>query len=293
MKGGRRRSRSDARRARLTRRPRSRTIARGKTAARTTALRGRVSHRDLSTPAGVARRGAGRASPTQSPRCARGCGAAGAALIKCGPIQQCMDLSDCPVRLSCQIMSSTCVAAAVVVATLGYRHRSLPPSAWNGSWNEAPDGPSAVGAIRAMTRAICAGSARSAWGRTSCKRQGRVEEVTDEPQYRDRVCGIDIGKAQMVATIRVPSDKDSARRAAETRTFGTTKREVLALADWLRCWQVPAVVMEATGDYWKGAALPAGGRGVRLRAGRRPAGQEPARPPQAGPVRFAVAGRVL
>jgi transposase len=55
-----------------------------------------------------------------------------------------------------------------------------------------------------------------------------------------------------VATIRVPSDKDPARRAQETRTFGTTKREVLALADWLRCWQVPAVVMEATGDYWKG-----------------------------------------
>src|SRR6201985_309366 len=82
--------------------------------------------------------------------------------------------------------------------------------------------------------------------------EGRVEEVTDEPLYRDRVCGIDIGKAQMVATIRVPSDRDPARRAAETRTFGTTKREVLALADWLRCWQVPAVVMEATSDYWKG-----------------------------------------
>jgi transposase len=79
-----------------------------------------------------------------------------------------------------------------------------------------------------------------------------VDEVTDEPLYRDRVCGIDIGKAAMVATIRVPSEKDPARRAAETRSFGTTKREVLALADWLRCWQVPAVVMEATGDYWKG-----------------------------------------
>jgi transposase len=79
-----------------------------------------------------------------------------------------------------------------------------------------------------------------------------VEEVTDEPLYRDRVCGIDIGKAQMVATIRVPSDKDPARRAQETRSFGTTKKEVLALADWLRCWQVPAVVMESTGDYWKG-----------------------------------------
>jgi len=79
-----------------------------------------------------------------------------------------------------------------------------------------------------------------------------VEEVTDEPLYRDRVCGIDIGKAGMVATIRVPSDKDPARRAQETRSFGTTRKEVLALADWLRCWQVPAVVMEATGDYWKG-----------------------------------------
>ena len=79
-----------------------------------------------------------------------------------------------------------------------------------------------------------------------------MEEITDEPLYRERVCGIDIGKAGLVATIRVPSDANPARRAAETRSFGTTKKEVLALADWLRCWQVPAVVMEATGDYWKG-----------------------------------------
>jgi len=69
--------------------------------------------------------------------------------------------------------------------------------------------------------------------------EGRVDEVTDEPLYRDRVCGIDIGKAPMVATIRVPSDKDPARRASETREFATTKRGVLALADWMRCWQVP------------------------------------------------------
>ena len=79
-----------------------------------------------------------------------------------------------------------------------------------------------------------------------------MEEVTDEPLYRVRVCGTGIGKAGMAATIRVPSDKDPGRRMQETRTFGTTRREVLALADWLRCWQVPAVVMEATGDYWKG-----------------------------------------
>jgi transposase len=79
-----------------------------------------------------------------------------------------------------------------------------------------------------------------------------VEEVTDEPLYRDRVCGIDIGKAELYATIRVPSDKDPARRMSETRSFATTRRGVLALADWMRCWQVPALVMEATSDYWKG-----------------------------------------
>jgi transposase len=78
-----------------------------------------------------------------------------------------------------------------------------------------------------------------------------VQEVTDEPLYRDRVCGIDIGKAQMAATIRVPSEKNPARRMSETRMFGTTKAGVLELADWMRVWQVDAAVMEATSDYWK------------------------------------------
>ena len=78
-----------------------------------------------------------------------------------------------------------------------------------------------------------------------------MQEVTDEPLYRDRVCGIDIGKAQMAATIRVPSDKNPARRMSETRMFGTTKAGVLELADWMRVWQVDAAVMEATSDYWK------------------------------------------
>jgi transposase len=78
-----------------------------------------------------------------------------------------------------------------------------------------------------------------------------VEEVADEPLYRDRVCGIDIGKAGMAATIRVPSDANPARRASETRLFATTRKGVLELADWMRCWQVPAAVMEATSDYWK------------------------------------------
>jgi len=52
----------------------------------------------------------------------------------------------------------------------------------------------------------------------------------------------------MVATIRVPSYKDPARRMAKARSFGTTKKEVLTLADRLRCLQVP--VVGAGGDYW-------------------------------------------
>ena len=44
----------------------------------------------------------------------------------------------------------------------------------------------------------------------------------------------------------------STRRAQEIRSFATTKKGVLALADWLRSWGVREVVMECTGDYWKG-----------------------------------------
>ncbi|HXL93552.1 MAG TPA: IS110 family transposase [Streptosporangiaceae bacterium] len=78
-----------------------------------------------------------------------------------------------------------------------------------------------------------------------------MEEVTDEPLFRERVCGIDIGKAQMSATIRVPSEKNRKRRAKEVRDFATTRRGVLELADWMRSWQVELAGMEATSDYWK------------------------------------------
>jgi transposase len=54
---------------------------------------------------------------------------------------------------------------------------------------------------------------------------------------------------------------------------------VLALADWLRSWQVPAVVMESTGDYWKGPfyRLEAGGLECVL-AGARQVKNLPGRP---------------
>ncbi|MFI7709399.1 IS110 family transposase [Nonomuraea sp. NPDC049480] len=78
-----------------------------------------------------------------------------------------------------------------------------------------------------------------------------MDEVEDEPLYVERVCAIDVAKGRLDACVRVPSDRNPRRRAQEVRTFGTTKKEIMALADWLRCWGVVQVVMESTGDYWK------------------------------------------
>jgi transposase len=78
-----------------------------------------------------------------------------------------------------------------------------------------------------------------------------MHDVHDEPLFAERAAGLDIAKAEVEATIRVPSDTTSGRRQQETRTFATTRRELESLGDWLRCWGVTKVGMEATGDYWK------------------------------------------
>ncbi|HCF26914.1 MAG TPA: IS110 family transposase, partial [Cyanobacteria bacterium UBA11049] len=41
------------------------------------------------------------------------------------------------------------------------------------------------------------------------------------------------------------------QRESETRTFGTTTKELLALSDWLSIKGVTHVAMESTGEYWK------------------------------------------
>jgi transposase len=78
-----------------------------------------------------------------------------------------------------------------------------------------------------------------------------MHEVEDEPLFAERAAGIDIAKAGIEVTLRVPSDTRAGRRQQETRSFGTTRRELLSVADWLRAWGVTKVGMEATGDYWK------------------------------------------
>ena len=78
-----------------------------------------------------------------------------------------------------------------------------------------------------------------------------MQDVEDEPLFAERVAGIDIAKAAIEVTIRVPGEGRAGRRQQETRAFGTTRRQLLELADWLRAWGVTRAGMEATGDYWK------------------------------------------
>jgi hypothetical protein len=61
-------------------------------------------------------------------------------------------------------------------------------------------------------RAAAAFRLAASRGKTDGRGDRRVNSVTANTLYRDRVCGIDIGKAGLVATIRVPSDNDPAWR---------------------------------------------------------------------------------
>ena len=60
----------------------------------------------------------------------------------------------------------------------------------------------------------------------------------------DRCCGLDVHKKSVVACVMTPESQ-------ETRTFGTTTRQLLELSDWLRERRVTHVAMESTGVYWK------------------------------------------
>jgi len=60
----------------------------------------------------------------------------------------------------------------------------------------------------------------------------------------ERCCGLDVHKATVVACRLTPGRK-------EVRTFPTTTRGLLALADWLAEAGITDVAMESTGVYWK------------------------------------------
>jgi transposase len=77
-----------------------------------------------------------------------------------------------------------------------------------------------------------------------------LEESQDDGVIIERVAALDIGKAEVVCCVRVPSTGRAAR-LQEVRTYTTMTRSLSAMGDWLRDLGVTRVVMEATSDYWK------------------------------------------
>jgi transposase len=79
-----------------------------------------------------------------------------------------------------------------------------------------------------------------------------MEEITEEPgALTERVAALDIGKATLVACVRVPQEDKPGARRQEVRTYATTTPALLELRDWLICQGITLVVMEATSAYWK------------------------------------------
>jgi transposase len=64
----------------------------------------------------------------------------------------------------------------------------------------------------------------------------------------DRVAGLDVHQATVVATVRVP---EGGGRRTVTATFGTMTPDLWALREWLQAYGVTHVALESTGVYWK------------------------------------------
>jgi len=64
-----------------------------------------------------------------------------------------------------------------------------------------------------------------------------------------RCAGLDVHKATVVATVRVPGE--DGRRRVVTETFGTMTPDLIALREWLQAFGVTHVALESTGVYWK------------------------------------------
>jgi transposase len=64
----------------------------------------------------------------------------------------------------------------------------------------------------------------------------------------ERCAGLDVHRDSLTACVRTPGA--GGQRRQETRTFRTSTRRPVALADGLRSHAVTLVGMESTGVYW-------------------------------------------
>jgi transposase len=65
----------------------------------------------------------------------------------------------------------------------------------------------------------------------------------------ERVAGLDVHQATVVATVRVPGEGRGRHKV--TATFGTMTPDLAALREWLQAYGVTHVALESTGVYWK------------------------------------------
>ena len=96
-----------------------------------------------------------------------------------------------------------------------------------------------------VTQRLLAGAATRAVHRSRCRVAERVLAVE---VLVERCAGLDVGKADLKACVRVPGARG---RRQEIRTFATRTRALLELREWLEQQQVTVVGKEVTGDYWK------------------------------------------
>jgi len=75
---------------------------------------------------------------------------------------------------------------------------------------------------------------------------------------KDRVCGLDVHKATIVACVLVPDKKK------QVRSFGANLGDLHELLGWLRREGVTDLAMESTGSYWKPVYNVLEGQGIEL-----------------------------
>lgn len=77
-----------------------------------------------------------------------------------------------------------------------------------------------------------------------------------------RVAGIDVHRMKHVVSVLIEDEAGNLTR--ETREFGGFKRDIKALAAWLRESRVELVILESTGIYWKSVYARLEEAGLRI-----------------------------
>jgi hypothetical protein len=83
---------------------------------------------------------------------------------------------------------------------------------------------------------------------TSAEAPTIAAPAEDLPPLFHTVAGLDVHKAKITACV-LGIGKDP--KAFEIRDFGTFKKNIRELSDWLRGHKVELAVMESTGIFWK------------------------------------------